>query len=176
MINKKDEDGKFSQYNFFLKNSKGQEEMIGFGVIVVIVSIGLLILLSFLIRSPSKGTTENYQVESFIQSALQYTSECENQIEFLPVQNLIIACDNGEKCLDGSDSCEVLNSTITNLINSGWNVGNQSVVKGYNLKITSNGQDKLTIKEGNQTSNSKGGFQDFARSGNSYEISLNVYN
>ena len=37
-------------------------------------------------------------------------------------------------------------------------------------------EEKLSIKEGNQTSNSKGGFQDFARNGNSYEISLNVYN
>ena len=159
-----------------IKNNKGQEEMIGFGVIAVIVSIGLLILLSFWINSPTKGTTESYQVGSFIDSALQYTSSCENQIEFLPLQDLIIACDNKETCLDGTDSCIVLNSTVTDLINNGWNVGNQSVVKGYSLEITSNGQNELTMKEGNQTSNSKGGFQDFARSGNSYEFSLNVYN
>ena len=157
-------------------SKKGQEEMVGFAVILIIVSIGLLILLSFLIRSPSNGTTESYQVESFIQSSLQYTSSCENEIEFLPVQDLIIACDNGVKCVDGTDSCAVLNSTIEDLVNSGWNVGNQSVVKGYNLKITADGQEKLTIKEGNQTSNSKGGFQDFSRSGSDYEVSLNVYN
>ena len=116
----------------------------------MIVSIGLLILLSFLIRSPNNGSTESYQVESFIQSALQYTSTCENEIEFLPIQDLVVACDNGVKCVDGSDSCTVLNSTIADLISNGWNVGNQSVVKGYNIKITANGQEELTIKEGNQ--------------------------
>jgi hypothetical protein len=158
------------------KNKLGQEEMVGFAIILIIVSVGLLILLSFLIRSPSNGTTESYQVENFIQSSLQYTSTCENEIEFLPIQDLIIACNNNATCLDGSNSCDVLSSTITNLIDSGWNVGNQSVVKGYNLKITADGQEKLTIKEGNQTSNSKGGFQDFSRSGSSYEVALNVYN
>jgi len=159
-----------------MRSKKGQEEMIGFAIIIILVSVGLLILLSFFIRSPTKGNTESYQVESFIQSSLQYTSDCENDIEFLSLQNLIIACDNKEKCLNSRDSCDVLNSTVVDLINSGWNVGNQSVVKGYNLKITINGQDKLTIKEGNETSNSKGGFQDFARSGSNYEVSLNVYN
>lgn len=158
------------------KNKLGQEEMVGFAIIIVIVSIGILILLSFLIRSPSKGSTESYQIESFIQSALQYTSDCENEIEFLSLQNLIVSCDNGEKCLDGRDSCDALNSTIISLINAGWNAGNQSIVKGYNLKITTDGQDKLIIKKGNETGNSKGGFQDFARSRRSYEVSLNVYN
>ena len=175
MINKKGQKQKIGNF-FHLSNKAGQEEMIGFAVIIVIVAVGLLILLSFLIRSPSKGTTENYQVESFIQSALQYTSDCENEIEFLSVQKLIIACNNGKKCLDERDSCDVLNVTMTNLVEKGWNVGNQSAVKGYNLKVIADNQQKLMIKEGNETRNSKGGLQDFAQSGSNYEVSLNIYN
>jgi hypothetical protein len=159
-----------------MMNKKGQDEMVGFAVIVIIVAVGLLILLSFLIRSPSKGNTESYQVESFIQSALQYTSDCENDIEFLSVQGLIISCENGEKCLDGKDSCDVLNSTMIDLVNQGWNVGTQSAVKGFEIKIAVDNQERLAIKEGNETSNFKGNFQDFARSGRSYEVSLNIYN
>lgn len=159
-----------------INNKKAQEEMVGFAIIMIIVSVGLLILLSFLIRSPSKGSTESFQIESFIQSALQYTSDCENEIEFLSVQKLIISCDNKEKCLDKRDSCEALNSTLIGLVNNGWNAGNQSAVKGYNLKITAEGQEELGVSKGNETSNSKGGFQDFVRGGRNYEISLNVYN
>ena len=132
-------------------------------------------MLSFLIRSPNKGATESYQVESFIQASLQYTSNCSNEIEFLSVQNLIIACEGEEKCLDGKNTCDILNSTIRGLINSGWSVGNQSVVKGYTFMISTEGKNQ-TIKKGNQTSNSKGGFQDFSRSGRNYEVSLEIYN
>ncbi len=159
-----------------MKNNRGQEEMVGFAVIAIIVSIGILILLSFMIRSPTKGDTENYQVDSFIGSALQYTTSCESDVEFLSLQDLIIACGNGEMCFDGRDSCNALNSTVIDLVGNGWNVGANSSVKGYNLKVLIDGQEKLAIKNGNETINFKGGFQDFARSGRNYEVSLSVYN
>ncbi|VVB83342.1 Uncharacterised protein [uncultured archaeon] len=157
------------------KNRLGQEEMVGFAVIAIIVSIGILILLSFMIRSPTKGDTENYQIESFIGSALQYTSDCESDVEFLSVQKLVIACGNDEICLNEKNSCEVLDSTFTNLVKSGWNAGENSSVKGYNLQVLIDGQEKLNVTKGNKTINFKGGFQDFARSGRNYEVSLNVY-
>ena len=125
-----------------MKNNRGQEEMVGFAVIAIIVSIGILILLSFMIRSPTKGDTENYQVDSFIGSALQYTTSCESDVEFLSLQDLIIACGNGEMCFDGRDSCNELNSTVIDLVGNGWNVGANSSVKGYNLKVLIDGQEK----------------------------------
>lgn len=177
MIRKNKKGQKQKTRNFFHLSSKaGQEEMVGFAVIAIIVSIGILILLSFMIRSPAKGDTENYQVDSFIQSALQYTTDCESDVEFLSLQKLVIACGNGEMCLDERDSCKVLNSTIIDLVGNGWNAGANSSVKGYNLKVIIDGQEKLAIKKGNETINFKGGFQDFARSGRNYEVSLNIYN
>jgi len=157
-------------------NRLGQEEMVGFAVIAIIISIGILILISFMIRSPVKGDTENYQVDSFIGSALQYTSDCEGETEFLSLQKLVIACGNEEICIDGRNSCDALNLTMMKLIDNGWNVGENSSVKGYNLKVLIDGQEKLSLNKGNETINFKGGFQDFARSGRNYEVSLNVYN
>lgn len=157
-------------------NKRAQEEMVGFALIAIIVSVGILILLSFLIRSPTKGNTESYQIDSFIQSALQYTSDCENEIQFLNLQSLVISCNNGDSCLDGRNSCDVLNSTLTGIVENSWNAGNQSAIKGYGLKISIDGQDKLAVNKGNTTSDYTGGFQDFARSGHDYEVSLTIYN
>jgi hypothetical protein len=154
---------------------RGQEEIVGFVVIVVIVSIILLVLLSFFIKNPSNEVVNNYEVGSFIQSAMQYTSNCEDTVEFLAVQDLIVACGDKVICVDSKDSCEVLNETIKSLIEKGWNVGNQSAVKGYKFSISEDGQGTLLIKGGNETINYKGTVQPFAKEGKSYEVLLNVY-
>ncbi len=154
---------------------KGQEEIVGFVVIVVIVSVILLVLLSFLLRNPSEETVNNYEVQGFIQTALQYTSDCESSVEFLSVQELIIACGNDETCLDNKNSCEVLNETVKELVEKGWNVGDQNAVKGYKFSILEDEQGRLLIKGGNETANYKGAVQSFARRGKEYEVSLTIY-
>lgn len=157
-----------------IKLKQGQEEMVGFVVILVIVGVILLVLFSFMFGNSNNNNTQNYEVENFVTASLQYTTGCENQIEFMSIERLINACDIGTTCLDGRDSCEVLNETIIELMKSGWNVNNQSSVKGYILTISGE-TEKLSIKEGNQTNNYVGGFQDFANNGQSYHVSLNVY-
>ena len=150
--------------------------MVGFAIIIIIVGVILLVLLGFMIGNNNKQSNiESYEIESFLQSALQYSSNCENELEFLSVQELISACDSGSVCIDGRNSCDVLNQTIEGIINSGGNVGNGSAIKGYKFAVMNAGKQKLSIQKGNETSNYKGGIQDFASGVNSYEVSLNVY-
>jgi len=157
------------------KFRKGQEEIVGFVVIVAIVSVALLILLGFWLRSSNEEALESYEVENFIQSALQYTTDCEDYMEFLSVQELIIACEEERICLNDRDSCELLEDTLTNLIEKGWIINEQSVIKGYQFKIMVEEQEKLFLQEGNETGNYKGSFQDFAKQGVNYEVSFNIY-
>ncbi len=157
------------------RNRSAQEEMVGFVIIVVLVSIALLILLGFLLRSPTANAVESYEVESFIQASLQYTSDCENEAELLNLQDLIVSCEVGEICLDGRESCTALNETLMNLIDNGWNAGSESAVKGYELGIKVEGEDMLMLQGGNATSDYKGNFQDFEKRGDTYEVSLKVY-
>lgn len=158
------------------RNRSGQEEIVGFAVILIIVAVILLILLSFLLgRGSDKEAVQNYEIQSFLGASLQYTSECEDQIEYLSLQKLINACEEGGNCLDGKDSCEALNETIINLMGKSWNVGSQSSIKGYVLRIIVDGQEKLLFKEGNETNTYKGALQDFAKSGRDYQVSLNIY-
>lgn len=157
------------------REKRGQEEMVGFVIIVIIVSVILLVLLWFMLRTPDKNAVENYEVESFIQASLQYTSSCETEIEFLSVQNLIVSCESKNICLDGKNSCEVLNDTLSDLVKNAWNINSQSPVKGYKLSVMAEEKGIFFVQEGNETRNYKGGFQDFAKGGNNYEVSLNVY-
>ena len=170
-------DGKFRRKKNMSKtlNKKGQEEIVGFVVIVIIVAVILLVLLGFMLKTPESKAVNNYEVESFIQASLQYTSSCETQIEFLSVEDLIVSCEAGETCLNEVNSCDILNESLKGMIESAWNVKEGSAVKGYRLKIMIDGNEKLILKEGNETRNYKGAFQDFAKGSSNYEVFLDVY-
>ena len=156
-------------------DKKGQEEIVGFVVIIVIVGVIILILLGFLLNSPDESAVESYEVESFIDSMLQYTTNCESQLEYLSVQKLIAYCENEGICLDGEDSCDILNSTIKEIIENGWNVNEQSAVKAYEFNIFNEENQIFLIEKGNKTSSYKGSYQDFVRSGKEYKVSLMIY-
>jgi len=158
-----------------IKTKKGQEEMVGFVVIVILVSVILLVLLGFLLKSNPNEAVNSYEVESFIQASLQYTTGCENQLEFLSIKNLIVSCKEGETCLDEKNSCDVLNETLKGIIENAWNVKEGSAVKGYKLEVKVNGEGQFAIKKGNETRNYRGSWEDFAVGSDNYEVLLNVY-
>jgi len=155
-------------------NKKAQEEMVGFGLIVIVVAVILLVFLSFALRKP-KIEVESYEVESFIQVALQYTTDCRNNLEYRSIQDLIFDCYNKETCLDGKDSCDVLEFTLKEITEKSWKIENRPI-EGYELKIASDSEELLIFKEGNISANYKGGMQDFSKSGNLIEVSFTVYN
>lgn len=156
-------------------DKKGQEEIVGFVVIIVIVGVIILILLGFLLNSPDESAVESYEVESFIDSMLQYTTNCESQLEYLSVQKLIAYCENEGICLDGEDSCDILNSTIKEIIENGWNVNEQGAVKAYEFNIFNEDIEIFSVEKGNKSSSYKGSYQDFVRSGKEYKVSLTIY-
>ncbi len=138
------------------KNKKAQEEMVGFGLIIIIVAVILLVFLGFSLRNQQKESVEDYEINSFIQAFLQYTTDCEDNLEYLSIQKLIFDCKNSEKCLDGRDSCEVLNSTLIEIIEESWEVGEDRPIKGYELRISSDEAEILFLEKGNITRNYRG--------------------
>ncbi len=140
---------------------KAQEEMVGFALIIIVVAVILLIFVGFSLKTPKKEAVESYEVESFIQSSLQYTTDCRDTLRVFSVQKLISSCRNNEICLDGRNTCEVLNSTLKGIVKESWKISNNSAVKGYEFKIISDEKEMLKFEEGNITSNSKGSVQYF---------------
>ena len=156
-----------------MKGKKAQEEMLGFALIMIIVAVILLVFLGFSLKSPQKDMVESYEVESFIQAFLQYTSDCEKtyQPNYLSVQKLILECDKGEACLDGRDACEALNSTLKEIVEASWKIEDRPV-KAYELTINSDTEEILSFKQGNITRNYKGSVQILP---NSIEILFTAY-
>jgi len=161
--------------NKMKKNNKGQEEMVGFALIIVVVSVILLIFLAFSLRNGEKESVESYEVDSFIQSFLQYTTDCRDNLEALSIQDAIFSCNNNEICIDGRNSCDVLNSTLSEILKESWPVGAERPVKGYDLIINSDNKSVIDIKEGQETANSKGSIQPFSRGGSQIDIIFTAY-
>ena len=158
-----------------MMNKKGQEEMVGFAIILVIISVIFLLVLGFSLRKTNEVVLESYEVESFIGAGLQYTTDCEDYSEFLDIQDLIVSCNNEEYCLDGRNACSVLNSTLKDLIVNSWDIKKGSSIKGYKMELKTKEKDILSFLEGNETSNSKGDFQEFARKNEEYLVYLTLY-
>jgi len=154
---------------------KGQEEMVGFALIMIIVAVILVIFLSFSLNRSDEEFVESYEVESFIQSMLQYTTDCRDNLEYLSIQKLIIDCQDRKICLDERDTCEVLNSTLKKIIDESWKIEGDRPVKGYELKITEDEAEIFYIQGGNITKNSKGAVELLSRSGRNYGIFFSAY-
>lgn len=179
-MKKKNKLGQWKKSKFspasLISSRKAQEEMVGFALIIILVAIILLVFLSSSLKKSQQENVEDYEVNSFIQSFLQYTTECEKNSENLPIQRLIFECEKEARCDDESDSCEVLSTTLKEIIEESWAVGEENPVKGYELEILSNGQQVLPLmKEGEETTNYKTSVQDFAKSGDLVEIFFTAY-
>jgi hypothetical protein len=153
---------------------KAQEEMVGFALIIIVVAVIILVFLGFPLKSTNNTETQSYEVESFLQAVLQYTTDCEDYTGYLSIQKLVIKCDRNQTCLDERNSCDALNSTLDQLTKESWKIEGDRPIKGYSLNITSNEEEILSISKGNVTRNSKMATQDFT-SGKSILLTFTAY-
>ena len=155
-----------SKISSAIQNKSGQEEMVGFALIMIIVAVVLLIFLGFSLRNQQDEAVENYEVDSFIQAFLQYTTDCAEGYEprYHSIRKLIVSCNNQEKCLDERNTCEVLEFTLKGIIEETWKIEGDRPIKGYNLNILSDDNNViLNISDGNITQNYKGSMQSLGK-------------
>jgi hypothetical protein len=160
------------------KNRKGQEEMIGFVLIVVIITIAVLVLLIFSMRRPS-GMEASQEVENFIQASTYFTTDCEIASESLSLKKLIVACQNNERCSNDKEACESLKFNINNLIESSFESG--GYYQGYELKVYMKSREEnetsmiIDAKTGNLTGSWQAGDVLFPVPPNDFHVYLKVY-
>jgi len=120
-----------------IKNKLGQHEIVGFVVIIVIVSIIGLIFLSFSIGRGDVAEKTSVEISDFLQSSMYYTTECASG--YIPnyenLQDLIKACYRNEKCFDDKMACDVLNKTFDELIDKSFLIGVGGKYKAYKLNV-----------------------------------------
>ena len=129
---------------------KSQEEMVGFVLIVVLVTIIALVFLAINLRkTPEK--LESLELSSFLQSAMKYSTDCYSSAELREnVKDLIKSCYDNDACIDGRMTCDVLNETLYDIIKEGFKPGEKNPVKSSGLKIYDSRTNKtiLNIKQG----------------------------
>ncbi len=137
-------------------NRKGQEEGVGFVLIIVIVVIVFLILMGIMIRQKSPDVKkESRDITQFLESAAEYTSDCAMRYEpaYSKVGDLMKECHRESFCISKLGACEVLENTLRGLIDSSWQVGANRPIKGYILNITyesnQSSEEILAIIKGN---------------------------
>ncbi|MEI6731559.1 MAG: hypothetical protein WCK90_02660 [archaeon] len=121
-----------------MKNKKGQEEIVGFVVIVVIMALVLIVILGFSMRSGYQVKTESRDVSNFLYSSMEYTSDCALQYEpaYSKLGELLKECYQGNKCLDGNDACTDFKVPFTAMLDESFKVGTDRPIKGYIFNVT----------------------------------------
>ncbi len=147
--------------------------MIGFALIMIIVAVIILIFIGFSLTRPQQEPVGSYEVENFIQSLLQYTSDCKDNLRYLSVQKLITTCFEGEICSNGRTTCSVLEETLQGIAEESWKTGEEETTKGYSFEITAGAEKMVSFKKGNITNNYKGAMQPFGK--NNIEITFTAY-
>ena len=144
-----------------VKNKRGQEEMVGFVLIILVVAVIFIVILGIYARQP--GTTElksSGEVYHFLEGMNELTTSCAigYSPNYLNLGDLLERCLDDKKvggsssCLDGKNVCEFANSTLLEVLGRSWNVGPENAVKGYvfssKVEDRSNKVLQIEIKEG----------------------------
>lgn len=156
-------------------DKKGQEEIVGFVAIVLIVSFVFLIFLGISLRKGADFRKESKDVSMFLESAMEYTTDCADGYEpnYMNLRRAIKGCYEGKRCAgveEGKEACEIANKTLRELIDLSWQVGDERAIKGYifeseyGLNSSSGNKEAekiLVIKKGNCSSGNIAGAENF---------------
>jgi hypothetical protein len=141
----------------------GQEEMVGFVVIVVIMAVVVLVFLGIGLRNSSGGVkSESVDVSHFLESSMEYTTNCSLRFEgdYADLGEMFRACNDGKKCLDELESCEVLEEEFQEILEASWKVGEDRPIKSYSFRSLYQNKDspdkEILVLGGNCSGSSRG--------------------
>lgn len=120
------------------QNRRGQEEIVGFVAIVVLMAIVLLVVLGFSVRNSSVSVKESRDVSNFIYSSMEYTSGCALQYEpaYSKLGELLKECYQKNKCITGEDACTVFQQDFTRIVDSSYRIDPDRPLKGYIFNVS----------------------------------------
>ena len=135
---------------------KGQQEIVGFVLIVVLVVVGLMVFLLISVRD-SPEQEKSVEVGNMLDSLMKHTTECAIVYEpdYDDFEDLFKSCHQGDGCSNlGVDACDYLNESLRAVL-EGMFATESSRVTAYQLDFfvkDDNGEEGLLrIFEGNCT-------------------------
>lgn len=102
-----------------IRKKSGQQEIVGFVLIVVLVVVALMIFLVISLSKPSIAV-KSKTAESLLSSLMSYTTDCMvSEPHRQNIRELIESCYSREKCANLNKlSCDYLNETLPVILNS----------------------------------------------------------
>ena len=115
-----------------MTNKKAQEEMVGFVMIVLLVSVIFLVFLGIYLRQEfSSEGIQNTEISQFLDALTEVTTNCTIAGTKRTVKDLFTK-DQGLPCEGtGKTINETLRVTIEEAIEESWNFGDDSPTQGY---------------------------------------------
>ena len=116
------------------RKSRGQSEMVGFAVILIMVAVIGMVLLT--ISDKDEEPEDDFALKSFVQSILGYTTECQDSRgEHLPLRKAMFICEESQLCYSGEDPCDIVNETLLGILENSWRIGEDWPTSGYSLQV-----------------------------------------
>lgn len=141
---------------------KGQSEMMGFMVIILMLVVIGVVFLSFSANDVDSSAVNDFELESFVQSVLGYTTDCQDSRgDHLPLRKVIFLCGELESCYSGEDACEEMNKTLSPIMSEAWKIGEDWPTKGYSLQVFGEKRKILNMTEGTRTNAARSSGQKF---------------
>ena len=142
---------------------KGQEEVVGFVAIIVIVAIVILFLIGISIRNDEPEAARSVEIKQFLEASQRYTSDCELAVQnrYASMNDLIRTCyENKDRtCIDGRNACKVYTENMQKIINNSFAYGEGYSIKGIvytdSYAIGKNSENIVEINEGDCSGNYK---------------------
>ena len=128
---------------------KGQEEMVGFVLIIVLVAVIFLVFLGIFVRQDRTDTSTSIEVSQFLESYVEYTSECslDAGFSYKKIDELALAYERGIPCSSGKSSREVFEETSVELIESSWTFSSESPEKGYRFTAVFPSAEEIVLEK-----------------------------
>ena len=146
-----------------MKQKKGQEEMMGFVLIVLVIVIMGLVFFAFSARKHGDSVWQkSSETDDLLSSMLAYTTDCRVSGSNISIKELIRACSESPKdvCRNTQENvCEKANKTLNEMLSAlNINVADKPI-HGYNLTVATSDNDNevplpIMVSIGNQTGNS----------------------
>jgi hypothetical protein len=99
---------------------KGQQEIVGFVLIVVLVMVGLMVFLIISARDSGKSS-DSVRVSNMLDVVMRATSDCAIVYEpdYDDFGDLFKSCFKGDSCSNsGLSACEYLNESLVDIVSS----------------------------------------------------------
>lgn len=157
---------------------KGQQEMVGFVLIVVLVMVGLMIFLVISLRQ-DKVTENDVEVKNLLSAMMKYTTECAVVAEpqYDTLEGLFKSCYSTKRCKNlNKGSCDYLNETLKDVVEA--MLASEATINAYQIDFLSKDdegeQGIMRILEGNCTGEVASAQRDVVSSGNHLVIRLKL--